>query len=295
MDHNIRLDDLRIAYHVAREGSLSRAGEALGINHSTALRAVNRLEDTLGLRLFIRHQRGYQLTDSGRIMVEKMRPITGDIQRLLNTLTTVEAAPSGTLRISTVTDFSPYFAPILHAFRQEYPQVRVQIMATDDVLSLADGDVHVAIRIGSEPQEPDLIARSLMNVSLNFYASDLYVKQYGLPQTLDEVNQHFWVLPSGDKTRIPIVRDMIDRIKPEQLAFQSNSFSDIESAVRAGMGIGPLSLVNQRFGIESDLKKVELAIDTEPSKMWFVYHKDMRQSVRLKALLDFLQRNISSE
>jgi hypothetical protein len=40
---------------------------------------------------------------------------------------------------------------------------------------------------------------------------------------------------------------------------------------------------------------VELAIDTEPSKMWFVYHKDMRQSVRLKALLGFLQRNISSE
>lgn len=294
MDRDIRLDDLRIAYNVAREGSLSRAGETLGINHSTALRAINRLEASLGLRLFIRHQRGYQLTDSGRIMVEKMRPITGDIQRLLNTLSAVEAAPSGALRISTVTDFSPYFAPMLHAFRQEYPKVRVQIVATDDVLSLSDGDVHVAIRIGSEPQEPDLIARSLMDVSLNYYASEVYIKQHGMPKSLAEVNQHFWVFPTGEKTRIPMIEKMMTHIDPAQLAFQSNSFSDIESAVRAGMGIGPLSLVNRRIAGDVGLKKVDLNIEAEPSKMWFVYHKDMRQSVRLKALQGFLQRYIAA-
>ena len=47
MDKNIRWDDLRIVYLVATYGSLSRAGEVLGVNHSTAQRAVGRIEEAL--------------------------------------------------------------------------------------------------------------------------------------------------------------------------------------------------------------------------------------------------------
>ena len=172
MDKSIRWDDLRIAYLVATYGSLSRAGEALGVNHSTVQRAVGRIEEALGARLFIRHQRGYQLTDSGRLLTERMRPIAAEVQRLCSTLSTVESAPSGTLRISTVTDFSPFFAPLLHDFRREYPQIRVQIVATDDILSLADGEVHASVRIGAEPSESDLVARQLMDGNWSYEFSE---------------------------------------------------------------------------------------------------------------------------
>jgi len=299
MEQTVRWDDLRIAFQVATKGSLSRAGEALGINHSTALRAVNRLESALGTRLFIRNQRGYQLTDAGRMLADRMRPVAAEMQRLCNTLSTVETAPSGTLRISTVTDFSPFFAPLLHAFRREYPQIRVQILATDDRLSLAEGEVHASVRIGNEPDEPDLIARRLMPVGLHYYASQEYVDQFGVPASLDDLNRHQWVLPTGDKTRIPAIQELIEKIAPEQVAFQSNSFSDIEAAVRAGMGIGPMSEVNTHLsgligGVENPLINVSLDVDTEPSQMWLVYHKDMRQSARVRALQEFLERKIGA-
>ncbi len=294
MDRDIRWDDLRVAFQVADQGSLSRAGEVLGINHSTVLRAVNRLENGLGIRLFIRHQRGYQLTDAGRLLEDRMRPIVGEVQRLCNTLATADSSPGGTLRISTVTDFSTFFAPLLYRFRQEYPQIRVQIVATDDVMSLSGGEVHAAIRIGNEPRETDLIARPLSVVALRYYASEDYARRYGLPVTLEEMNDHLWVLPTGDKSRIPSVRQLIDQVRPEQIAFQSNSFNDIEAAVRAGMGLGPMSSVNLRRNETDDerLTEVTLPLPQSGSQMWFVYHKDLRQSARVRALQEFLQRHI---
>ena len=165
----------------------------------------------------------------------------------------------------------------------------------------------MSVRIGQQPEEPDLIARRLMPVDLNFYAAQSYVDQCGLPESEAEFAKHQWVLPTGDKTRIPAIQELIQLVAPEQVAFQSNSFSDIESAVRAGMGIGPLSIVNlgrqdslvSQGALEGGLRSVEglvrvpLLPTSTPSQMWLVYHKDMRQSARVRALQGFLQRQLN--
>lgn len=293
MDGDIRWDDLRIAYQLSVSGSLSRAGEQLGINHSTVLRSVTRLEQTLGLPLFIRHQRGYRMTDAGRMLRDKMQPISGDMKRLCNSLSTMESDPSGTLRISTVTDFSPFFAPLLHSFRQAYPQIRVQIVATDDILPLSAGEVHVAIRIGAQPKEPDLIARQLGNVGLGFFCSQEYWQAHGAPASLNDINRHLWVLPTGEKTRIAGIQSVVEKVAQEQVVFQSNSFNDIEAAVRSGMGIGPLNTLTLS-GKGGPLKEIDLGLDMSTSGMWFVYHKDMRRSARVKALQGFMQQHLLS-
>ena len=290
MDSDVRWDDLRIAYQVAASGSLSKAGATLGVNHSTVLRAVNRLENTLGANLFIRHQRGYQLTDAGRIMAERMTAIHGDMQRLTNALATLEASPSGLLRISTVIDFSTFFAPLLHEFRKEYPQVRIKIVATDEILTLAKGEVHVAIRLGSQPSEPDLVARPLSHVDLRFYASPTYIEEFGIPRSKEDINQHNWVLPTGDKERMSGIQELLSKVNASQLVMQSNSFNDIQSSVEAGVGIGPLSSINAE---KTSLVEVDFGVQIDSSPMWFVYHKDMKQSKRIRALQEFLLRKIS--
>ena len=287
-----RWDDIRIAWQVAESGSLSRAGEQLGMNHSTVLRHVNRVEERLGLRRFIGHQGGYRLTDAGQLLLEKMRPIVADMQRLQGSLSTLDATPSGTLRISTVSDFSGFFTPLLHEFREQYPQVRVQIVATDDVLPLASGEVHVAIRMGAEPQEPDLVARPLLQARTHYYASADYLARYGQPQSLADINRHWWVMPSGEKRRISGIRQLLERLDPSQIAFQSNSFTDIHSAVREGMGIGPVGGLQRVQWQDETLQRVEFGLNSEPAQMWFVYHKDMRRSARVQALQSFLQQRL---
>lgn len=285
-------DDLYLAYRVAELGSLSRAAEKLGMNHSTVLRRVNQLEQRLGIRLFIRHQRGYRLTDAGQLMLARMRPMVMEMQRLYSSLSALEVSPSGTLKISTVSDFSLFFAPVLHGFREAYPQIRVQIVATDDVLSLAAGDVHVAIRMGAEPQEPDLVARPLTSIRHDYFASHRYVERYGVPSSMADVNDHLWVLPSGEKQQIAGIHELIERLDPGQVVFQSNSFSDIHSAVVEGMGIGPIGGLQRMGNWSEGLQLVEFGLRVPQSWMWFVYHKDMRGSGRIRALQDFLLQRL---
>ena len=285
-------DDMYVAYRVAELGSLSRAGERLGMNHSTVLRRINQLEQRLGVRLFIRHQRGYRLTDEGSLMLNRMRPIVMDMQRLFSSLSVQEGSPAGTLRISTVSDFSLFFAPVLYAFREAFPNIRVQVVATDDVLSLAEGGVHVAIRMGAEPREPDLVARPLMPIRHDYFAARSYIERYGLPRTMADIHRHLWVLPSGEKQYIPGIHELIERLDPDQIVFQSNSFSDIHSAVIEGMGIGPIGGL-QRFGNWAPaLEQVEFGLSVPESHMWFVYHKDMRGSSRIRALQDFILQRV---
>lgn len=285
-------DDLHAAYQVARTGSLSQAGQALGVNHSTVLRRLNRLEQQLHIRLFLRHQRGYRLTDAGELLLERMAPVAGDMQRLVSSLSAMDNSPSGTLKISTVSDFSPFFAPLLHEFREQFPQIRVQVVATDDILSLARGEAHVAVRMGPEPREPDLVARRLISFTQEYFAAKPYVDSYGLPDSMATLNQHFWVLPTGEKRRISGIRQLVGHIEPTRVVFQSNSFTDIHAAVIEGMGIGPLGPL-QRFDSRGKmLMKAEFGLRAEASHMWFVYHRDVRGSSRIKALQDFLVRRM---
>ncbi|WP_221793433.1 LysR family transcriptional regulator [Oceanobacter mangrovi] len=281
-------DDLHIAYRVAEAGTLSAAAERLGLNHSTLLRRISRLEQQLGTRLFIRHQRGYQLTDAGQLMLERMQPVADEMVRLFNGLSTYESTPSGTLRISTVSDFSLFFAPLLHAFREAYPQIRVHVVATDERTSLASGDVHAAIRMGEQPTEPDLIARKLMPSPMDLFAAQSYVERYGLLRNMADVNRHFWVLPSGRKRQIPGIRELVDRIDPSRIVFESNSFTDIFSAVSEGMGVGPVGFLQRASSINQDLVQIDLGLPTPQAFMWFVYHKDMRGSSRIRALQNFM-------
>ncbi|MDP2504662.1 LysR family transcriptional regulator [Oceanobacter sp. 3_MG-2023] len=281
-------DDLYVAYRVAEVGTLSQTAEQLGVNHSTVLRRLSRLEQQLGVKLFIRHQRGYRLTDAGQLMRERMQPVADEMLRLQTSLTAFDASPPGTLRISTVSDFSLFFAPLLHDFREQYPQTRVQLVATDDKMSLASGDVHVAIRMGQQPQEPDLIARKLLPVEMEFYAADRYIQRYGMPASLVDVNRHQWVLPSGNKRHIPGIRQLLAALDSRQIVFESNSFTDIHSAVSAGMGIGPVGALQRIGSRDASLQQVDFGVVMEPSYMWFVYHKDMRGSGRIQALQKFI-------
>lgn len=290
MNLDVSWDDMYIACVVAEHGALSRAGQVLDKTHSTVLRHVDRLEEQLQVKLFIRHQRGYRLTDAGRMLVERMQPIISEVQRLQVQLRSQDATPTGTLSISTVSDFSAFFAPILRGFREEYPQTRVHVVATDEVLSLTGSDVQVAIRMGQQPREPDLIARRLLAVKLNYYASPRYIERFGLPRSIADIEQHYWVLPSGEKQNIPGIRALAESLPADRVAFLSNSFTDIHSAVVEGMGIGPIGGLQLASGHETQIQPVEFGVPIESANMWFVYHRDLRNSARIRALLHYILR-----
>ncbi|WP_341503953.1 LysR family transcriptional regulator [Gallaecimonas sp. GXIMD4217] len=290
---DVSWDDLKIAYQVARLGSLSKAGAHLGINHATVLRHINALEEGLDCKLFIRHQRGYRLTEAGQLMLSQMPPILAQIGRLTHAVASVDNQITGTLRITTLPEYSAFLHPVLKECREAYPELRIQVLATDEVLSLSSGAVHVAIRAGWEPDGADLIVRKLLDIRFGYYAARTYVARFGLPASKAQYRRHHWILPSGHKRNIPFVKAMLANLSEENIAYQSNNFSDIQSAIVAGLGIGPIDRDKARA--LADLTEIKTGPESQDSALWFAYHRDLKGSARVQALYRILTGYIARQ
>jgi len=289
---DISWDDYKVAYQVAIDGSLSQAGVSLRINHATVLRRINQLEQALEVKLFIRHQRGYRLTDAGSILMDEMPEFLAKFASLENKLQNVEGHISGELRITTVSSFSTVVTPSLKDFRTSYPNIRLKLISTDDIVPLDSGIAHVSLRAGPCPTGTDIIVRELTQLKTSYFAHQDYVKEYGMPKTIDEFNQHQWILPTPEKHRIPFINYVVDKIDKNNIVFQSNHFPDIHEAVIAGMGIGPLD--GKKASLHSDMVSIDLDMPDKGESIWFVYHKDLKHSARIQCFYQFLTKALKS-
>ena len=288
-------DDYRTAFTVARAGSLTAAARKLNCNHATVLRHINRLETALNIRLFIRHQRGYRLTDAGHIMLSEMPAIYQSFSRMENLMGSVEQDISGNLRITTLVSYSTVISPILVKFHNAYPQLRIQLITTDEIVPLERGIAHVSLRAGQKPSGPDLIAREIMPIDMAYFAADNYVKHKGLPATISEFNQHDWVMPSAAKQHIPYVKEFLQHIDVERIVFQSNHIPDISAAVAAGMGIGMMPVRDARKQPGMHRLDIRSLAHSNAGALWFVYHRDLRHNAKVQTLYGYLCDALTQE
>jgi len=286
----ISWDDYKIAYQVALDGSLSQAGKSLRINHATVLRRVNQLEQALEIKLFIRHQRGYKLTDAGHVLMDEMPELIANFARVENRLHNVEKEITGELRLTTISAYTPVLTPLLHDFRDHYPAIRLKLLSSDDIIALDSGIAHVSLRVGPCPDGVDLIVKRLTQLKTSYYAQPSYIDKFGLPDNLTQLNAHYWALPTADKYRLPFIRFIVDKIDKEKIVFQSNLFTDVHQAVISGMAIGPLG--DHQAALYPSLVKVNLDLPESEEAMWFVYHKDLKHSSRVKCFYDFLKSRL---
>ena len=289
---DISWDDYKIAYQVAIDGSLSKAGVSLRINHATVLRRINQLEQALEVKLFIRHQRGYKLTDAGSILMDEMPELLAKFSSLENKLQNVEGEISGELRITTVSSYSPIITPTLKDFRAAYPKIRLKLISTDDIVPLDSWAAHVSLRAGPCPTGTDIIVKQLTQLTTSYFAHQDYIAEFGLPKSLSELADHFWVLPTPEKYRIPFINYIVDKIDKNNIVFQSNHFPDIHQAVMSGMGIGPLD--EQQAALNPRMTNIGFDIPNKEESIWFVYHKDLKHSARIQCFYQFLQAALSS-
>jgi len=279
-------DDLRIALQVAESGTLTKAGKMLNMNHTTVLRHVNQLEKSLNIKLFIRHQRGYQLTDAGKLMLTNMPDIRLAIDKLVHELTSVEQSEHGKLRITTLSGHSPLLNDAIEAFHQAYPHTKIQIIATEKTIPIESGITHISIRLGAQPKEPDIIVKKIMNLNVGYYASKKYVEKHGVPKGIQDYNQHLWAMPSGIKQGVPFVKQVLTHLRSERIIYQSNLFSDLHAVISQGMAIGPMAEYEAKQF--DNLIPLDINIDQEGEVLWFVYHKDLKANGQIQSFYQFL-------
>jgi DNA-binding transcriptional LysR family regulator len=170
-----------------------------GVTPAAVSRSISRLEERLGVRLFVRTTRQIRLTDGGKVYFEQCRQALSQLVDAEREVTGQQAAPSGKLRISVPTPYAHYrLLERIAAFRLQYPDVQFEVHVSNRNIDFAEEGYDLAVR-GRAPQDSTLIARKLEDAPLVLVASPAYLKRRGKPQSLEALAGHDciqFVLPS---------------------------------------------------------------------------------------------------
>ncbi len=284
-------NDIRVAYEVARRGTLSAAAEALNIHHSTVLRRVNALEKSLNTRLFHRHARGYVATDAGKMLLGVAEYLQEDLERLYGQLQGVDQQLSGTLVITTVSSFVPVLSPLLAEFQEQYPNIELDLLVEHRRLKLEHGEAHIGIRPGRAPEEPDYVAQRVAPLQAALYASRSYVDRYGLLNDLSQIRKHRFVSGSPTIHHIAFMQWLESNIPEERIFCRANDVWAMHQAIRAGLGIGLVSCWLASTDAET-LVRQPLQDDSWGTELWLVTHRDLHRTSRVQAFLSFFKEAI---
>ena len=289
-NNNFDWDKLRIFHAVAEAGSFTHAGHDLGLSQSAVSRQISALESDLAVALFHRHARGLILTEQGEMLYRTAHDVFTKLANARARLTDSRDKPSGDLRVSTTVGLGTiWLTPRLREFTELFPQIKVELLLTDEELDLSMGEADVAIRL-RRPTQGDLIQRKLFTVHNHAYASPEYVQENGLPQSLEELDKHkilaFGPVPSflDDLSWLEkIGREAGD---PRPSTFRINSIYGLRRAVESGLGIAVLP--DYIVGDESSLIRVPLDEEGPAIDTYFVYPEEMRNSKRIAVFRDFV-------
>lgn len=287
-------NDLRYVLAVARTGSALRAGEQLGVNHTTVLRRLEALEARLGAPLFEKGRNGRSLTEAGRCAVEAAEGMEREAEGLLNALAAQARAIGGSIRLTTSDSLANRLVtPCLRAFKDRHPDISVQVIAADEPLDIARGEADVALRAGFEPEGAGIVARRLPDTGWTLYGSAAYVAERGTPSSRADLAGHDIVGLEGRMATLAASRWLAEAVNDSQVRFRSNSLLNLISNLKAGLGLGILPAL---FGdAEPDLVRCFEPPAELTAQMWLIVREDIRRQPHVRAFTDFLADYVRRE
>jgi DNA-binding transcriptional LysR family regulator len=162
-------------------GSFVRAAESLGITQSGVSRAVARLEQRIGIRLFDRTARAIALTDEGRGFYQQVKPLLTGIEDAATDAAGSAAAVRGRLRVNVDPFFARFvLAPRVGKFLEAHPELSLEIIGRDRLGDLVSDGFDAAVRFG-EPEPSTLVARRLLDIRVLTCAAPAYLARRGRP------------------------------------------------------------------------------------------------------------------
>ena len=173
---------------VAEERSFAEAAKAINVSVATVSRAVTRLEERLGGRLFNRTSRRLALTDCGRTLAERASKIDTEAEEAEDLAR--ERRPRGLVKLAAPLSFGArWVAPLLPEFFRQYPDIAIDLYLTDAYADLIGDGFDAALRV-AVMEDSSLVARLIAPVRRFVVASPTYIARYGRPQHPHDLSAH---------------------------------------------------------------------------------------------------------
>lgn len=234
------IDSLRMFVKVAELASFTRAAEHLGLSKARVSTAVQDLETDIGSRLLQRSTRAVRLTPHGEEFLLRARQLVSEADDLATMFRTASTL-RGRVRIDMPQSLARVLCiPRLPELLTAHPHLEIQLSTTDRQVDIVREGFDCVLRVG-KLADSGLVARRLCDLPMINCASPSYLRKYGTPRSLDDLDEHLIVhystrfgteAPSFEYPDGAVYREM-----PMRSVITVNSTESYHAACAAGLGI----------------------------------------------------------
>jgi len=271
-------NDLHHFVVLAREGTLSAAARALGVDHATVARRVAALEAATALKLVDRRARSYDLTGDGRRIAAVAAPMEDIAFAVERAAQAAKPGISGEVSISAPPSLAnALIAPQLASLRRQHPGILIKLIGEKRAASLSRREADLALRL-SHPAEPGLIARRIGHFGFSLYGAPSYLKEtpphalaFIAYDSLEDLPQQKWLMAiAGNR----------------EIVLRTGDLENQRAAARAGLGLAALP----HYVGDSDpqLQRYETGEKPVGRDVWLLVHRDLRRMPAVRAVMEFL-------
>lgn len=291
-----QLGALSAFVHAADARSFTEAGRRLGVSSSAIGKAVTRLEERLGVRLFHRSTRAITLTAEGALFLERCHRIFAELEVAERELTQAAGNPQGKLRIS-LPQLGMCLTPHLIAFQQAYSAVELELDFSDRLVNVIEEGFDAVMRIG-EVQDSRLMMRRLNGFSHRLVATPDYLEHRGTPTVPADLAAHaclHYRYPSSGKLDAwPLfVDDKYLNLDLPQTAV-TNAVDPLLAMAEAGQGIACLPDFIVAEAIEQQRLVPLLDSYIQDRRTLSILWPSSRQPLpKIKAFVDFIAARLA--
>ncbi len=286
--HKLDWDNVRHFLEVVRSGSVTQAAQRLGVNQSTVSRRITALEQRLGKKLFERSGNGWVITPVGERLVASAENMAEEANTIERHVEADSQELSGRLRVTVADACTQHLVmPAIRSFAEQYPDVDLEIIATNDVLNLSTREADVALRSTDEPP-PNLLGKRIAQLAYAVYGTRDILGRLQADPDGGDIPCITWL---GDGHSRP---PWIDRSFPKnRRVYRTSELGVMLHMTRQGMGMAQMPCV---LGDPDPLLHRVPARHVEPGwGLWVLSHVDLRTTARVRIFRNFLVEALEAQ
>jgi len=293
-----RLDDLEAFLAIIEKGSQAAASRHLRRPLQSLNRSLIALERAVGVELVKRTTRRSEPTEAGRVFYERIKPAVAEIIEARTEAANIRGGISGQLKVGAPVLFaSSYVAPIVSRFLMLYPNVEIELRASDEQVDLLAEGLDIAVRIGASVDD-SLVARRLHTLRVVTFGAPSYFSEHGRPKHPRDLEQHSCISRAGTE----VINKWTFRIGGQLETvrvhgrFRSNSAAAIRAAASEGLGLARLPLWQVGDLVAQGALVIVLSeFESEGMPIQLVWPPTRAPLERVRRLVDFLASSLKTD